>query len=812
MSDRLTPYRRKRDLRRTPEPGGARRAAREFGGGDRFVIQEHDATRLHWDLRLERDGVLVSWAVPRGIPQDPDENRMAVRTEDHPIDYLEFEGEIPEGEYGAGTVRIFDRGTYRCEKWQERKVIVVFDGERVRGRYALFATGGSDGGPAASEGPPRDWMIHRMDPPEDPGREPLPERLVPMLATLGELPTDDAGWAYEVKWDGVRALVYNEPGRTRIVSRNLNDVTSQYPEVARIGRRLGASEVLLDGEIVAFDDEGRPSFERLQGRMHLASERQVRERQRSTPVVYMAFDLLHLDGRSLLELPYRERRERLDELELDGPAWKTPSYREGDGEAFLAASRERGLEGLVAKRLDSPYRPGRRSPAWVKVKNLQRAELTIGGWMPGEGRRRRRIGALLVGWLDDDGALQYAGRVGTGFTERELDRLAERLRPLERERNPFARGRGPRGAVWVEPELSCEVEFREWTREGLLRAPSYQGLVERPAGDADDSSRELELESEPPAEPAVLGSLRRLPRGDVEVTADGRRLKLSNFDKVLYPKNGFTKGRLVEYYARIAPALLPHLHDRPLTLKRYPDGVEADHFYEKQCPSHRPEWVETASVRSERERRTIDYCLANDLPTLVWLANLADIELHPSLSVAGEIEQPTTLAFDLDPGDPANVVDCARVAVWLRELFATLGLGCFPKTSGSKGLQVYVPLNTAASYDQTKPFAKAVAELLEKQHPDAVVSRMAKDLRRGKVLVDWSQNDRHKTTICVYSLRAREDPTVSTPLDWDELERALAAADPQALVFDWEEVLQRVEDRGDLFAPVLTLAQELPRL
>lgn len=836
MADRLSPYRRKRDACRTPEPsgqgGGAKPAGRPEPGG-RFVVQEHDATRLHWDLRLERDGVLASWAVPRGIPRDPNDNRKAVRTEDHPLEYLDFEGEIPKGQYGAGTMRIFDRGTYECEKWWDDKVMVTFHGERVRGRYALFATGGdSRGGRSADRG--RDWMIHRMDPPEDPDREPMPERLVPMLATLGELPADERGWAYEIKWDGVRALVQYEPGRLRIVSRNLNDVTAQYPEVGRLGRQLGAREVLLDGEIVAFDEEGHPSFERLQRRMHLTSDRQVRERQRSTPVVYMAFDLLHADGRSLLDLPYAERRERLEELGLKGPAWDTPSSHEGDGQAFLAATRDRGLEGIVAKRVDSPYRPGRRSAAWVKVKNLQRAELVIGGWMPGEGRRRARIGALLVGWWNGEGGLEYAGRVGTGFTEKELDRLLAELRPTQRDANPFARGRGARGAAWVEPALVCQVEFREWTRDGVLRAPSYRGLVERPAeelepgppgsaaaeagasGGSDGSGGggravgdEAAPQSGAPGD-SVLGPLRPLQRGDLEATVDGRRLKLSNFHKVLYPSTGFTKGNLIEYYARVAPALLPHLHDRPLTLKRYPNGVEAEHFYEKQCPSHRPDWVTTARVRTEREGRNIDFCLANDLPTLVWLANLADIELHPSLSLAAPIEQPTAAAFDLDPGAPADIIDCCRVAVLLREMFDSLGLDCFPKTSGSKGMQVYVPLNADTTYDATKLFAKAVAELLEKQHPDTVVSRMTKSLRQGKVFVDWSQNDQHKTTVCVYSLRARERPTVSTPLMWDEVEEAAESGHAEQLVFEWDGVLERVDEHGDLFASVLAMVQELP--
>jgi bifunctional non-homologous end joining protein LigD len=318
-----------------------------------------------------------------------------------------------------------------------------------------------------------------------------------------------------------------------------------------------------------------------------------------------------------------------------------------------------------------------------------------------------------------------------------------------------------------------------------------------------------ESESESPSELSI-GPLRKPQGGAVEAEVDGRVLRLSNLDKLMYPKVGFTKGQLIDYYVRAAPALLPHLHGRPLTLKRYPDGVEGDHFYEKQCPSHRPDWVQTAAIYSRRNAQPIDYCLVNDLPTLAWAANLADLELHTSLSLAEDIERPTMMVFDLDPGAPADIVACCRVATWVRELFDGLGLECFAKTSGSKGLQVYVPLNVETSYDETKPFAKAVAELLEKQHPKQVVSRMTKELRRGRVFVDWSQNDEHKTTVCVYSLRAMDRPTASTPVEWNEVERALDAKDAGLLTFEWDQVLARVEEKGDLFAPVLTLRQELP--
>jgi len=818
MPRSLREYERKRDLSATPEPSGD--GAPDEGERPRFVVQEHSATRLHWDLRLEREGVLASWAIPNGIPPDPDENRKAVHTEDHPLEYLDFHGEIPAGNYGAGTMTIWDRGTYECHKWEQGKVVVSFHGERLTGRYALFRAGSDD----------KDWMIHRMDPPADPEREQMPENVVPMLARLSKLPGSEDGWAYEIKWDGIRAIAYLRPGRLRLESRNLNDLTAQYPELRGLTRALGAHEAVLDGEIVAFDGEGRPSFERLQQRMHQTSDSAIRRRAKTHPVTYVIFDLLYLDGRGLMDEPYRERRRLLEELVLKGAHWQVPASALGGGERLLAASSEQGLEGLVAKQVESRYEPGKRTGAWLKVKNTRRQELVIAGWLPGEGRRSTRLGALLVGFHEPDGTgepvLRYAGRVGTGFTESSLDDLMKRLKPLERSRSPFGSGKPPKGAVFVEPRLVAEVEFAEWTRERMLRHPSFKGLREdkdaqevvlEPLAESEAArpAAQLAVESEhssAAAEPSLVASARPLPRGKAELELEGRTLKLSNLDKVLYPRAGFTKGDLIDFYARIAPVLLPHLHGRPLTLKRYPDGVEGGHFYEKRCPSHRPQWVQTAPVWSERHKGVIDYCLAADVSTLVWTANLADIELHTSLSLAEDMQRPTMMVFDLDPGEPADIVDCCQVGLWIRGMLAELGLSVYAKTSGSKGLQLYVPLNTDVGYDRTKPFSRSVAETLERQLPDRVVSRMTKSLRPGKVLVDWSQNDDSKTTVCVYSLRPKERPTVSTPVEWDEVERALTEGDPELLSFDSHAVLDRVEERGDLFAPVLSERQELPDL
>jgi bifunctional non-homologous end joining protein LigD len=467
----LETYRSKRDAAKTPEPvpladaeGSADHTGDDQDGrGDTFVVQEHHATALHWDVRLERDGVLVSWAVPKGLPLDPAVNRLAKQTEDHPLAYATFGGDIPRGEYGGGHVSVWDSGTYVLEKWSDREVKVVLTGERVQGRYVFFRTKGSD------------WMVHRMDGPPD-GWEPLPKDARPMLATAGGLPHDDSDWAYEVKWDGVRALVWVDGGRLTIRSRNGNDVTSSYPELRALGLQLGSRSVLLDGEIVALTPEGRSDFGTLQARMHVAKPSAAL--LRSTPVQLVLFDLLHLEGRSLLDLPYDDRRAALAELSLAGESWQVPEAFFGGGQQLLDATRAQGLEGIVAKRRTSPYRPGRRSDCWLKVKHIRRTSTVIAGWKPGEGGRAGRIGSLLLGVQGPDG-LEYAGHVGTGFTAAVLRDLATRLEPLQREDSPFATPvprEHARNAVWVEPLLVAEVDYTEWTKDGRLRHPSYKGL------------------------------------------------------------------------------------------------------------------------------------------------------------------------------------------------------------------------------------------------------------------------------------------------------------------------------------------------
>ncbi len=454
-------YRDKRDAARTPEPvppPGAPPGAEAPGGT--FVIQEHHARRLHWDFRLERDGVLVSWALPKGVPDDPAVNHLAVHTEDHPLQYGRFEGEIPRGEYGAGAVTIWDHGRYETLKWAPSEVKVVLHGQRVTGGYVLFQTKGNQ------------WMIHRE-------RLALPGAMRPMLAVTGPAPRDPDNWALEMKWDGVRALAYIERGQVRLMSRTERDITVAYPELARLGAATPRKQLLLDGEIVVFGEGGWPEFEALQPRMHVSSASQAALLAGQTPVTYLVFDLLQLDGRPLLDLEYTQRRALLEELALAGPYWQTPPwFPGGDFDAVRSVSLAHGMEGVVAKRLDSRYVPGVRTDSWRKIKNVRTQEAVVAGYKPGKGNRTGQVGSLLIG-VNDASGLIYAGHVGTGFTDETLRLLGDKLRPLRRPDSPFDGPVPPehaRPAVWVEPRLVIQVSFDRWTKAGRMRAPVYKGL------------------------------------------------------------------------------------------------------------------------------------------------------------------------------------------------------------------------------------------------------------------------------------------------------------------------------------------------
>jgi bifunctional non-homologous end joining protein LigD len=476
---KLTEYRAKRDPKKTPEPMGAKKAGRKAETAlPTFVIQEHHARALHWDFRLERDGVLVSWALPKGLPLDPKSNHLAVHTEDHPLDYGTFAGDIPKGEYGGGTVSIWDHGTYETQKWRPKEIMVVLHGERAEGRYVLFPTEG------------KNWMIHRMDP-APANFEAMPDHVAPMLALAGELPSRDKEWAYEFKWDGVRAMVYVEGGRVRAVTRNDKSLMTTFPELRDIGEFLGARSAILDGEIVALDKDGRPSFATLAHRLHLTSKTAIDRLAKSSPASFFAFDVLYLEGRSLISAPYDARRATLESLKLQGETFATPpSATDVKGAQIARIARERGLEGVVAKRRSSHYVPGARNGDWIKIKNFRTQEVVIGGWTEGQGERAGSLGALLLG-IHSDAGFTYVGKVGTGFSSASRKELLDALAPLARKTTPFNERLSPAEtalAHFVRPLLVGEVRFAEWTTDGHLRHPSWRGLR------SDKDPREVERE------------------------------------------------------------------------------------------------------------------------------------------------------------------------------------------------------------------------------------------------------------------------------------------------------------------------------
>ena len=734
------------------------------------VVQRHDARRLHYDFRLERDGALASWAVPQGIPRVPGRRHLAVHVEDHPLDYATFEGEIPAGQYGAGTVEIWDHGTYELlEEKKDGGLTVRLAGERLRGTWTLV--------PAKLDGNEKNWLLLRKQDDAAPAKaKGMRVEYTPMLATLAPEVPSGREWVHEVKWDGYRAIARVAGGDATLTSRRGNDLTVRFGDVARaLARAVRTPDCVLDGEVCALDEEGRSSFSVMQ--------------QGKGPLVYYAFDVLEVDGEPLVDLPLCERRARLAELlDLrDGTVRLSEAF--DDGQALYEAAQEQRLEGVIAKKADSRYQPGRRTRDWLKVKTHGRQEFVIAGYTKGQGRRSGRLGSLVLA-VNRGGELHYAGNCGTGFTEEEIEKLMRKLRPLERATAPFAVvPRMPKvkqaDVVWVTPKLVCEVEFAEWTHDGRLRAPSYKGLREDKA--PAEVRREEPLETE----------LRR-----------GRNvLRLSNLDKVFWPEEGITKGDLVSYYREVAPALLPHLRDRPFTMKRYPDGWQGNHFFQKDAPSHMPDWIPTKTYRSTsretRQKRTIRYPLVNDELALLWMANMGCVDMNTWYSRVDRPERPDWVLFDLDPSPDVGFREVVQVALLVKEVLDALGLAGFPKTSGADGFHVLVPVERRVTYDDTREFAEIVAGTLARTHRGLVTTEWAKAKRRG-VLVDANQNGEGKTIASAYSVRPRAGAPVSAPLRWDEVNEEL---DP--LDFTMEVVLGRVEREGDLFEGVLTTRQSL---
>jgi bifunctional non-homologous end joining protein LigD len=893
----LDRYRQKRDFDRTPEPSGivAAPEAQSVAGGGRYVVQRHRARRLHYDFRLEIGGVLVSWAVPKGPTLDAAVKRAAFKVEDHPLDYYDFEGTIPSGEYGAGDVIVWDWGNFEPELTADPAAAVargelklVLHGEKLLGRFTIVRTGGRSGA-AAGRSDGKAWLLMKKrddaavagwDPEAHPrsvktGRTndevlagvpaaersavgvaviaaragipaPMPGYIEPMTAVLGEAPFSHPDWLFEVKWDGYRVQAHIRDGRTALYTRRGRDAAAYFPELAGPPTWIEAREAIIDGEVVALNAAGEPDFGLLQARRG-AGVQGGRGNPATSGLTYAVFDLLYLDGRSLLNEPLETRKLLLRSVVRDTGSVQYASHVVGDGKDFYAAVAARNLEGVVAKLRRSRYESGRRSAAWVKIKRRMEQEFVIGGWTPREDAAND-LGALLLG-VFEGGTLRPVGKAGTGFDARERQRLLDLMAPLAVAAAPFGPVPRQKGARWVEPRIVARVEFAEWTADGKLRAPVYKGLeldsdpagVSREiphvivmaapevagapsetAGNGVGEGRVVPAAGPPAARPHPTGpdhatdgataveieALDLLPGAGGQWSIGGRQLKLSNLDKVLWPADGITKRDLIRHYATIAPYLLPYLRERALTLQRYPDGIGRAGFWQKQVPGHAPDWVSCWPWISRSRGDATDYLLADSAAVLAWVANEAAIDIHPSTYRIGAPNRPTWALVDIDPGATTTWAETLVLARLYRTALEHLGVRGFPKLSGQRGIQVWIPIKPIYGFDQTRDWVAALSRTVATAAPALVSWQWEKSRRDGLARLDYTQNAWNKTLVAPYSVRPVAGGAVSAPISWDELD------DPELSPGRWtlRTVMDRIRDRGDLFEPALALEQLLPEL
>jgi bifunctional non-homologous end joining protein LigD len=813
----LATYRKKRHFQKTPEPTGGKAA----GGALRFVIQKHDASRLHYDFRLELDGTLKSWAVPKGPSLNPADKRLAMMVEDHPIDYRTFEGVIPAGNYGAGTVIVWDHGTYEAVGAADRKdgertlrdglaagrISFILHGEKLQGEFTLtrlrrgaenawllikkrdeFASDNDvtregqsvitgrtladvENGSKAKPKPKKPLAAKRR------GKERMPHKIKPMLATLVDAPFERPGWLFEVKWDGYRAIAEVSRDGVQLYSRNHNPFETKFAPVVAGLEQLG-HEAVLDGEVVVVEGKGRSQFQLLQNY----------QKTGKGDLVYVVFDLLYLDGKDLRSEPLVRRKGLLKKLfKKSIPRVRFGEHIEETGVAFFSAAMEQGLEGIIGKDGQSPYREGLRTSSWVKIKTRQRQEAVIGGFTSPRGSRVG-LGALVLGVYDND-ELIYIGHTGGGLDTRGLEDLTERLSELETKTCPFAKKPKTNAHVrWVEPTLVCEVEFQEWTEDGRMRQPVFLGLRE------DKKAKQVrrEMSAQEPANAKATQKQGAKPQ------TKGSDPPLTNLDKIYWPDDGFTKGDLIAYYREIAPIILPYLRDRPMSLHRHPDGIDGESFFQKDVGRRPPpDWVRTVPISSESRAGKITYLVCDDEPTLLYLANLGCIELNPWNSRVGSLDKPDFLIIDLDPeAIPFSKVIAAAVQV--RKVLEDAEAECLVKTSGKRGLHICVPLGAKYDYETARQFAEVVANVVHPLLPKTTSLERRPVNRQRRVYLDYLQNSRGQTLAAPYSLRPAPGAPVSTPLQWREVRQGL---DPTK--FNIRTMAKRIDKVGDLWKPIL---------
>lgn len=833
----LQTYKTKRRFDHTPEPAVSRKAAKTKATLQ-FVVQRHDASHLHYDFRLEAGGVLKSWAVPKGPSLNPADKRLAVQVEDHPIAYGKFEGTIPEGNYGAGTVEIWDTGTYTPEtptatpekeiEKQLRAGSIKFrlNGKKLNGSFALvrmkngnnknwllikhkdeFATTGKyDPDHTKAKTPakaktPKNRSTKRTatkttPPPATSVRGGRAEKfkhfIKPMLTQLHDKPFDDDNWIFEMKWDGYRAIAETGPKGIRLYSRNGLSFANLYPTVADELTRI-KKEAVLDGEIVALDKDNKPSFQKLQ---QYAGHTGL-------PLIYYVFDCLAYQGKDLTAMPLLERKKMLKKILPASDIIRYSDHIEASGTAFFNKVTEMNMEGIIAKRADSPYTTGRRTSDWLKIKNHNTQEAIIAGYTAPRGGRQH-FGALLLG-IQSGKTLKYIGHTGTGFTEKILRELHAKLKPLARTTSPFT-GKIPVNATvtWVEPVLVCEVKFSEITDEGIMRHPVFLGLrIDKSA--AETNHMDVAVKKTTTKRKAKKKKAAPQPETDAEdannttVTINHHRLTLTNLNKVYWPDDGFTKGDLIAYYASVRKYILPYLKNRPQSLKRNPNGIHDKGFFHKDAGGTAPAWVKSIALYSESADKDIDYIICNDAPTLTYLNNLGCIEINPWNSTTRHLDNPDYLIMDIDPSDKNTfdqVIETARV---IKTVLDKAGAPGYCKTSGASGLHIYVPLHAAYTYAQIRPFAELIAILTEQQLPQITTTERTLTKRKGRIYIDYLQNKRGQTLASAYSVRPVPGASVSTPLAWKEVKPGLHPTD-----FTITNIQKRLDKKGDLFQEVLT--------
>jgi bifunctional non-homologous end joining protein LigD len=785
-TDPLARYNAKRDFAKTAEPAGTLAPDQ----GNSFIVQKHDATRLHWDFRLEIDGVLKSWAVTRGPSIDPDEKRLAVRTEDHPLSYATFEGTIPKGEYGGGTVMLWDRGTWAptagksARDLEKGHLHFILDGERMKGEWLLIRLK-----PRAKE-KTENWLLRKIDDGEAGGTDtlvdegltsvatgrtmaeiaegkPAPKRKAtkrsrtpppfrdPQLCTLVDAVPPGNAWMHEVKYDGYRALVSVGGGKAKVFTRSGLDWTDKFSAIADAAAALPVENALIDGEIVAFKD-GKPDFSTLKNAIAGGGD-----------MILFAFDLLELNGEDLKALPNVQRKERLRPLIGDGPRIRFAEHVVGAGEALFATMCREGLEGVVSKRADAPY-SGKRSKDWLKTKCIQRQEFVIVGWMASE--KSRGLRSLLLG-VHEDGRLRYAGKVGTGFDHATMDDLAQRLAKLERKTATVEAPRAAvRGAHWVKPELVAEVAFAEVTPDGVLRHSSFIGLR------ADKAAADVVAEAPQPVAPT--------PKIEA---------KVSSRERVIFPESDLTKGDLADYVVQVAPLILPWTANRPVSLVRCPQGRARACFFQKHDAGSFGDAVHHVDVR-EKDGSVEPYLYVADTEGLVACVQMGSIEFHGWGSSVAALEKPDRMVFDLDPDEGLDFEETKKAAEYLKGQLAELGLVSFPMLSGGKGVHVVVPLKPDAEWPAVKNFADRFAQAMAQADPDRFVAVMSKAKRKGRIFIDWLRNQRGATAIMPYSARARANAPVAAPVTWTELRDIDTAA--RWTIRDGDELIARANSRA----------------